>query len=458
MSEVSSKFHTKFHTKFRFLEHAFVIFTFLVLTGGVVDLLNESRGLGPTAAAHPVTRLASMVVQIGVILLVIIWRQQVWRVAVRSWWLWAFLGLIVCSSFWSEFPSSTFRNSIFMLQNSLFAIYLAARFTLQQQLRLLAWAFGIAIILSFLVAILLPSYGVMGRGEVMTPEAIAHQGAWRGIYIHKNPFGRIMNLSALVFLVQTGDPGRQRRWMWAGFVGSVMLVLLSTSKTSLMILVALIALVPLFRLWRLNYSRSVPLFIGLTLLGSGGMLLLLDGAEVILSAFGRDMTLTGRTELWELSLEKISEQPLLGFGYTGFWRRMAGESAEILLELGWEVPHSHNGLIDLTLDLGLVGLLLFLTGFAFTCWRAVRRIQVSHQAADLWPLAYLAFLFLANLTESSLLRQNSLWVLYVAAALTITQRVAPPQSSAQQGLRHASPKPQSIPAQSAPIPTLKFQP
>jgi O-antigen ligase len=198
-----------------------------------------------------------------------------------------------------------------------------------------------------------------------------------------------------------------------------------------MILVALIALVPLFRLWRMNYSRSIPFFIGLTLLGSGGILLLLDGAEVILGAFGRDMTLTGRTELWELSLEKIMEQPLLGYGYTGFWRRMAGDSAEILLELGWEVPHSHNGLVDLTLDLGLVGLLLFLAGYFITGWRAVRWIRFNNNAVDIWPLAYLAFLFLANLTESSLLRQNSLWVLYVAAALTIAQRAVkqhPPDS------------------------------
>jgi exopolysaccharide production protein ExoQ len=421
--------------KFRFLERAFVVFAFLVSTGAVVDLLNESRGLGPTATAHPVTRLASMIIQLGVILLVIIWRRQVWRVAIRSWWLWVFLSLIIGSSFWSEFPSSTFRNSIFLLQNSLFAIYLAARFTLKEQLRLLAWAFGIAIVLSIFVAVLVPSYGVMGRGEVMTPEAIAHQGAWRGIYIHKNPFGRIMNLSALVFLVQTGDKGRQQRWIWAGFVGSALMVLLSTSKTSLLILVVLMALVPLFRLWRLNYSRAVPLFIGLTLLASGGMLLLLDGAEVILSAFGRDMTLTGRTELWELSLEKIMEQPLLGFGYTGFWRRMAGESAEILLELGWEVPHSHNGLIDLTLDLGLVGLLLFLGGFALTCWRSIRWIRLTHDASGIWPMAYLAFLFLANLTESSLLRQNSLWILYVAAALTIA--VPPPRPKPQRGRQQA---------------------
>jgi exopolysaccharide production protein ExoQ len=409
-------------SRFRLLERVFVIFAFLIQTGAIVDVLNESRGLGPTATAHPVSRLASLIVQLGVILLVIIWRKQIWHVAVRSWWLWMFLGLIILSSFWSEFPSSTFRNSIFMLQNTLFALYLAARFTLTEQLRLLAWSFGVAIVLSFIVAILLPRYGVMGMGGVMTPEAIAHQGAWRGIYIHKNPFGRIMNLSALVFLVQTGDKGRQQRWMWTGFFGSALLVLLSTSKTSLMILVALVALVPLFRLWRWNYSRSIPLFIGLTLLGSGGILLLLDGAEVILGAFGRDMTLTGRTDLWELSLDKIAEQPLLGYGYTGFWRRMAGESAEILLELGWEVPHSHNGLIDLTLDLGLVGLVLFLLGFGFTFWRSVHWIRLNHNAADIWPLAYLAFLFLANLTESSLLRQNSLWVLYVAATLTIAQR------------------------------------
>jgi exopolysaccharide production protein ExoQ len=70
-------------------------------------------------------------------------------------------------------------------------------------------------------------------------------------------------------------------------------------------------------------------------------------------------------------------------------------------------------------------------GFGFTCWRSVRWIRLNDHVTNIWPLAYLAFLFLANLTESSLLRQNSLWVLYVAATLTIAQR----QTIGAEGLR-----------------------
>jgi O-antigen ligase len=408
--------------RFRLLENAFVIFTFLVLTGAGVDLLNESQGLGSMATAHPVSRLLSMVMQVGVIFLVLIWRKQIWRVALQSWWLWAFLSLVIISTFWSEFPVSTFRNSIFLLQISLFAMYLVARFTLAEQLELITWTFGIAIALSFLVAVFVPSVGVMGLGQIFTPEALVHKGTWRGIFIHKNFLGRIMTLSTLIFLVQPRGKGWMQFWRWAGIAGSILLVLLSTSKTSLIVLTALIALVPLFRLWRLNYSRSIPFFIALTLMGSSGLLLLLNGAEEILGAVGRDITLTGRTELWDLSLGKIFEHPLLGYGYTGFWRYFEGESAELLLALNWEIPHSHNGLIDLTLDLGLVGLLLFLVGFAFTSWRAIHWIRITEKSTDIWPLAFLAFMFLANLTESSLLRQNLLWVLYVSVALTIMQK------------------------------------
>ena len=42
-------------------------------------------------------------------------------------------------------------------------------------------------------------------------------------------------------------------------------------------------------------------------------------ADFLLSFFGKDATLTGRTDLWLAILDLIKQKPLLGWGYMATW-------------------------------------------------------------------------------------------------------------------------------------------
>jgi exopolysaccharide production protein ExoQ len=397
------------------LEQGFVIVTFLFLSGAITDLVNE--GSAVSGARDPISRLMSYVIQIGTFALVILWRRRIIQTMSQNRLLWIFIGFVVASTAWSTVPATTFRNSTFILQISLFGTYIAARYSWKEQLKLLAWAFAIAIGLSFLCSVLLPSYGIMGRGAIVNFETINHAGSWRGIYIHKNVLGRIMVLSTMVFFIIASEK-RINGYLWAGFVLSTALILLSTSKTSLIMMVTLVALIPLYKGLRWNCAVSLPFFISLILMGGSTALIFVNSAEMILKPMGKDLTLTGRTEIWSISLDKLSEQPWLGYGLTGFWRGWQGPSADIWEEFKWSVPHSHNGVMDLTLDLGLMGLVLFVALFVTTYVRAITRVRLTKTPEGLWPIAYLTFLFLANLTESTLLRQPAFWTLFVSVVLS----------------------------------------
>lgn len=157
-------------------------------------------------------------------------------------------------------------------------------------------------------------------------------------------------------------------------------------------------------------------------MGGSVATLLLANAETILAAFGRDLTFTGRTELWAAVFNKIWERPWLGYGYTGFWQGWAGASGEVWSAVGWEAPSSHNGLLDLWLDLGLLGLSAFILSFIATCLRSVTWVRLTKTAEGMWPLAYLTFLFLANITDSSLFKQNFLWLMYVVITMSTHNR------------------------------------
>ena len=132
-------------------------------------------------------------------------------------------------------------------------------------------------------------------------------------------------------------------------------------------------------------------------------------------------TITGRTKLWSLLLEMIKKRPWLGYGYGAFWLGNDGPSAEVWRVITWwKPPHAHNGWLDLWLELGLLGLISFLIGFLFNIIRALNLMRLHQKSETIWPLLYLVFIVLFNLTTSTLMVQNEIfWVLYVAVSFSL---------------------------------------
>jgi O-antigen ligase len=229
-----------------------------------------------------------------------------------------------------------------------------------------------------------------------------------------------MNLSAIIFLllaISNSIFHRKYRWvLWAGFVLSVVLIILTTSKTALVVFLTLTIILPLYRALRGNSTQVVPSMIALVLVGGSAATLLLDNLPVIASALGKDLTLTGRTDIWAVMLELISERPLFGYGFNAFWQGWEHEiTAYIWRTLEWECPYGHNGFMDLLAELGVSGLTVFFLSYVTACIRAIMWLRMTKTVEGLLPLMYLTFLFMYNITESSLLITNSmLWILYVS--------------------------------------------
>jgi O-antigen ligase len=341
--------------------------------------------------------------------------QRSIEVAGRAKLMWLLLGIVFLSVTWSDAPSTTIKQFVALSGTTLFGIYLSVRYTLKEQLRLLAWVFGIAVVLSFVFAIALPSYGLQG-GQ-----------SWQGIYHHKNLLGRIMVLSTIVFLL-SAQTSQSYRWLhWGGAGLSVVLLILSNSKTSLALFLLLLGLLLSYRILRLYYKLAVPL-LSLALVTAGGLFMVaIAQAEDIVGAAGKDLTFSGRTDLWSLAIPKIQNRFWLGHGYGGFWQGWSGESADIWFLESWLPKHSHNGYIDLWLDLGFVGIVVFTLGMVFVLYRTTLWVSLTRTPEYLLPLAFLNFVLLYNLTESVWLLQNTLfWIFYVTIVCNRLEPGTPP--------------------------------
>ncbi|MGH7999145.1 MAG: O-antigen ligase family protein, partial [Brasilonema sp.] len=269
-----------------------------------------------------------------------------------------------------------------------------------------------------IVAIGLPSLGIHQVDGIE-----AHPGAWKGVYGHKNSLGSMMVLSSLTFFLLPAE--NLSFYKWSGFSLSLVLMLLSTSRTSLILFGLLILIMVLYKNFRWQGKISVIfLDIGILILGCVALLVFTYWVELV-TGLGKDPTFTGRTPLWSIALARLMERPLLGYGRGAFWAPKSKYAMEASQAIGsgWVPPHAHNGLVDLALDVGLIGVSLFLVSYFTTFSQALKRAYATKNVEELWPLAYLIFLAMNNLTESCLLYlANLYWVLFITVSFTINQK------------------------------------
>ena len=387
-------------------ERAFAFAALLVLAGAFLPLLRGGAGAAGDEAASPVRVALLAAVYAGTLALAAARPREIARAALRNPLVPALVGLAAVSYAWSEAPGLTLRRTAALAATTLFGLWLAARFSRREVLGLLAAVLAAAAVASLAVGLLAPELG----------RSAEFDGAWVGVFGHKNGMGKVMVLAALVLLVRAPDaaPGRGARA--ALLLAAAALVLLSRSTSALLALAAVAVMVPLVRALSarsvfLPVAAAGALCVGAVLAGGSGA-----GAASVAGALGKDATLTGRTELWGAVLASIDKRTGLGYGYGAFWHT-AEESESLFAAIGWGAWHAHNAFLDAWLNLGAVGLVLLLAALAWAGARAVRDLRAGSGPDAAWPLAFLAFTVLTNLTESRLLEPGTLyWALFVAVA------------------------------------------
>ncbi|NEO60772.1 MAG: O-antigen ligase family protein [Moorea sp. SIO4G2] len=397
-----------------FFEPIFTTVSLVLYSGGVLTvILSGGRSEGDVIQEFDssLSRLLFVLIYLVTFFLLALRWKKVLYVLSKDRWLSLLVGIAVVSVLWSSEPTTTINRAVALIGTTLFGVYLASRYTMKEQLEMLAWAFGVAILLSFMFIVALPKYGIMGG---------VHAGTWRGIYVHKNVLGKVMVPSAVVFLLLAIRGKKNNLLFWGGFGFSVILLLFTTSKTALVSLIIMLLSLYLYRMLRWRYDLLIPTIFAMTTFGGSVLIWLLDNADALLGAIGKDATLTGRTELWPFVLDMIEKQPWLGYGYGSFWNGFNGESAYVWRAVLWPAPNAHNGLLDLWLALGILGVSIYLIGFSFSLLRAIAWLRVSKTSENLWPLLFLTYTVLANITETSVMIQNNIfWVLYTSVALSV---------------------------------------
>ena len=382
------------------LEQVFVVAILILSSGGFRIILSSGLLKACFYGSYAISLL----------LIVVRWKRFLRGILLGDKLPLILVAIALLSILWSDVPNVTQLKARELLGITLFATYFGTRYTLKEQFRLVAWTLGISAVLSLICGVALRKYGVH-------PEAL-FDGAWRGIYLHKNILGTMMALSGVFFLLIARSPGKYNWLGWIGVALSFLLIIPAKSGGGRIVFFFLVLLIPLYKALRFRYNLLIFFAIVLVLSGAVASILFFDNFGLIFETLGKDATLTGRVPIWNMMFKQLEFRPWLGYAYGGFWRGWEGPSAYIWRHSNWRPNYGHNGYMDLLLELGWIGFAVFVLAFLMTIKRAFLCIRSTKSVEGLFPLLYLTHLGLGNLSESRLLDPNSMfWVLFVSISL-----------------------------------------
>ncbi len=271
-----------------------------------------------------------------------------------------YLAWAAVSLLWSVAPAGTLRELVRLFATASLAYGLAANFSLQDCLRVLMAICAGSVSTAFLLEI--------GFG-VLTPHVAGYRFAGG---VHPNFIAIHATLLATITAgLLTGRPAS--RWYQFWLALAFLALILTKSRTALMcgMMGVSVAITVAYGL-----RRTVLLWaIGATTMA--GALLFIGACPPSLSAkftsaaeMGRTESvgsLSGRVPVWEYLADDMQRRPWHGFGYKAYWT--AEQRLAVGDKVGWYPPDAHSAYFDVTIQLGLMGLALYLTLGGLLGWR-----------------------------------------------------------------------------------------
>lgn len=361
-----------------------------------------------------------------------------WRRFPKS--LAAFMLLATLSLAWSAYPGASLLGVTLQWITTLAALFLALCLSWTELLRTLAvalrWILALSIVFEFVVAVVIGHavlpFWVSYTGKI--PAAfywsrglLLEGGPIEGIVASRNLLGFIALLALIVFAVQVlaGTVARGRGIAWV-VVAVVMLWLTSSATVSVALVAVVVAL--LFALWarRLPPLGRRPLYLSAVAVLTAAVVGLVVFSSQLLGLIGKSEDLTGRFDIWSRVIELARERPVFGWGWVSYWVPWVEPFDGLAVRKGVQYLQAHNAWLDVWLQLGIIGLIVFAALALSVLWRswflAVDRPRLGvadtapFGAVSMLPLLISVALLAQSLAESRILVESG-WVLLVILAV-----------------------------------------
>jgi exopolysaccharide production protein ExoQ len=362
---------------------------------------------------------------------------------------WVFLFFIYCgiSIIWSDYPLVSLKKWTKDIGNVVMVLIILTDKEPLKALRAVLARFAyFAIPFSVLLIIFFPDIGtsaveVWSNGHVSMEQAIC------GVTTNKNSLGLIVFVCGLFLLwdfTETRVAGKKNRRadLFGRAVLMSMVIWLIASAHSATAYVGLLLGTGIFLIMRFYFQERQIKYLGTYCLIFSLPILFLyifpGILQALLGIMGKDITLTGRTDLWA-DLLRVSINPIIGTGYESFW---LGQRAEDIWRIyTWHPLQAHNGYLETYLNVGLIGVCL-LIAVLLSAGRNLKKEMLKGNSFGFFGFSFLVVALYYNITEAKLGGSNPIWFILLLSAMSYTRRakIAPAAISLEGKMLSITPK------------------
>lgn len=363
----------------------------------------------------------------------------------------AFLGLATISVAWSAYPGATLAGLAATWLTAVCGVFLAVCLSFDELIDALSealrWVVGLSLVFEAVVAVfvrrpVLPLFPAFDPDAGDLPDAFAWSraelftgGAIQGIVGNANLLAMVALLALLAVGVQSaaGRLRRSRGWLWMGLA---VLTLALTRSSMVLAAAAVVAGVLALALLARRLSPAARAVLSwsaaavLAAVVTTGFLL----GDQLLDFLRRNVDLTHRLDVWAIVTDLAAERPLAGWGWVSHWAPWVEPFDDLVVINGVTYLQAHNAWVDVRLQLGIVGLLVFgalaATVLVRSWWMATDPPQLTpgrtepFSAQTLLPLLVVSALLVQSLGESRILVELG-WTLLVMFAIRTKRNQLP---------------------------------
>ncbi len=337
-------------------------------------------------------------------------------------WIFAFAVFACVTMFWSAAPGVTLRTGIQYLSHIVCA--LIAMRTID--IRTLARGAVVGVTIVLLYSLL---FGVHHY------DPLDGTYSFVGAFASKNQLGFYASLGVYFAFVALFTLGERGMWMAAaGVAGAISgySLFASQSATSVITTVAIVGLgLGMRAIAALRPANRQALFLAITAFGGIAAVALTYGGalDVVLGAFGKNSTLTGRTYLWQEGIEAAKVSPIFGMGYQAYWVQGFSEAERLWEEFYITARsgfHFHNTYIETAVETGLIGLVLLSLVLLVVVFGHLKRVLSAERHVEAMVLFCISVLLLIrSFVEIDILTPyhvGSFLLYFSAGKLTVVRR------------------------------------
>jgi exopolysaccharide production protein ExoQ len=357
--------------------------------------------------------------------------------------LMAFLALATVSLAWSFYPGSTAMGDTAQWVTTIAGLSVALFLSWQDLLRVLGWVLRLILAMSFLFEFIVSVFvrhPVLPVWVVPTdPKHIPALAYWsrdllfsgakiQGIVGNSSLLGMIALLAIIVFFVQVMSRSVGRAWGWFWVAVALVTIAITNSST---IYLGIVVVAAVAVMARLVGAATTPRRRRFAYSGIGGVVAVFVIVVAVLhnqiwNVIVKTDILTGRVGIWDGVIHLAQQRPVFGWGWVSYWTPWVEPFKSFLSRGGVQVMHAHNAWLDVWLQLGILGLIVFGALVLATIIRswimAVTPVVVSRERVGSWswlamlPLLLLTAELVQSLAESRLLIEGG-WIMLVVLAV-----------------------------------------